>query len=168
MADSSPNDKEIISVSEVPLLLRSVQVALLAIVIGLGVSAGIIYFNTNKAGPIAEVFRQSRKPILQYRLEKGAWPTNFSFDKAPVDLEQYDFSATVRAMHDLEVRGVWQFASEDVGGKTVPKVIFKPEDSSLNTRRILFAVDSQLDDGQENSGRLIVTGAQAEFTLMAE
>ncbi len=168
MADSAPKDSEIFKVSEVPLWYRSVQVALLATLLGLVISFGLIYYNYLQAQTVAEIFRQSRKPILQYRLEKGVWPSNFSFDKIPTDLEAYEFSTAVRGIADSGLKGTWQFALIDVNGAAVPKIIFKSEDGSLNARRILFGVDAQLDDGKDTSGRLLVVAAQAEFTLMGE
>ena len=168
MADPAPKESEVIVVSEVPLWMRAVQVAALGGLIGLGITFGLIYNNFQQAGSVADIFRQSRRPILQYRLEKGAWPSNFDFDKIPAELESYDFSSIARGTRELDVRGSWQFATEEVDGKAVPKIIFKPEDKSLNGLRILSAVDAQLDDGQESTGRLRVTADQAEFTLMGE
>jgi hypothetical protein len=168
MADPTPRDSQIFKVSEVPLWYRSMQVAGLATLLGLGIAFGFIYSNYIQAQAVAEIFRQSRKPILQYRLEKGVWPTNFTFDKIPPDLEAYEFSAAVRGFADAGLKGVWQFAQLDVNGNVVPKVIFKSEDLSLNARRILFGVDAQLDDGKDASGRLLVVASQAEFTLMGE
>ncbi len=168
MADPAPKESEVIVVSEVPLWMRAIQVATLGLLIGLGITFGLIYNNFQQAGSVADIFRQSRRPILQYRLEKGAWPSNFDFDKIPAELESYDFSSIARGTRELDVRGSWQFATEEVDGKAVPKIIFKPEDKSLNGLRILSAVDAQLDDGQESTGRLRVTADQAEFTLMGE
>ena len=168
MADPASTDSEIIKVSEVPLWYRSLQVALIASLIGLGISLGVVIYNYYKADAVSDIFRQTRRPILQYRLEKGAWPSNFTFDKAPADLEAYDFSTVARGVRDLEVRGTWQFIIKSPDGRTAPRVIFKPEEDSLSNRRTLFAVDAQLDDGKENSGRLLVVGGQAEFTLMGE
>ncbi len=168
MADSAAKDSEIYKVSEVPLWYRSVQVAGLATLLGLAISFGLIYYNYLQAQTVAEIFRQSRKPILQYRLEKGAWPSNFTFDKIPADLEVYEFSTAVRGFADVGLKGVWQFTLVDVNGSAVPKVIFKSDDSSLSARRVLFGVDSQLDDGKDASGRLLVVASQAEFTLMGE
>lgn len=168
MADSVPKDSEIFKVSEIPLWYRSVQLAVVATLLGLAISFGFIYSNYLQAQAVAEIFRQSRKPILQYRLEKGVWPSNFSFDKIPADLEAYEFSAAVRGFADAGLKGVWKFTLVDVNGNAVPKIIFKSEDVSLNARRILFGVDSQLDDGADASGRLLVVASQAEFTLMGE
>lgn len=168
MAEPAPKESDVIVVPEVPLGMRAIQVATLGLLIGLGITFGLIYNNFQQAGSVADIFRQSRRPILQYRLEKGAWPSNFDFDKIPAELESYDFSSIARGTRELDVRGSWQFATEEVDGKAVPKIIFKPEDKSLNGLRILSAVDAQLDDGQESTGRLRVTADQAEFTLMGE
>ncbi|MEI6597720.1 MAG: hypothetical protein WCL22_01625, partial [bacterium] len=71
MADPSPKESEVIVVSEVPLWMRAVQVAALGGLIGLGITFGLIYNNFQQAGSVADIFRQGRRPILQYRLEKG-------------------------------------------------------------------------------------------------
>jgi hypothetical protein len=168
MAKPAPKDSEAIAVSEVPLWVRAIQVAALGGLIGLGITFGMIYNNFCQAEAVTDIFKQSRRPILQYRLERGAWPSNFTFDKIPAALEPYEFGAIARGARELDVRGSWQFASVGVEGKIIPMLIFKPEDKSLNSLRILSAVDAQLDDGQEAAGRLRVTDAQAEFTLMAE
>ena len=168
MADTTSTDTEIIKVSEVPLWYRSAQVIIAAGILGLAVSFGLVLQDYYQAETVAGVFQQSRKPILQYRLEKGAWPSNFSFDKVPADVESYDFSAAVSGMRSAEIRGVWRFTAEEVEGRTIPKVIFKADEDSPSVKRILFVTDLKIDDGREKAGKLLVTGTQAEFMLMAE
>jgi hypothetical protein len=54
--------------------------------LGLLIAFGFILRDHFQADSMALVYRDARAPLIQYRLEKGAWPAKFDFRVPPADL----------------------------------------------------------------------------------
>ncbi len=169
MSDSSPKVPEIIKAPSSPLWFDIGMWAGFAIFIGLSISFGFVLRDHLRVDEVVEVFRKCRKPLIQYRLEKEAWPASFDLKNPPADVQPYNFSAAIRRpMENCAVPGTWRFVADSSAGKDKAFVVFEAADSGVSTRRILQLVDERLDDGVPDRGKFIINGNRGTFTLKGE
>jgi hypothetical protein len=128
MADPITQVPKIIEVDPTPMWYRLVSAMIKALFIGLLITLGFIIRDYMRVDSVAEVFRQCRKPLIQYRLEKNSWPADFDFNNPPADLLTYGFKETVKKLTDnCSIAGKWSFTvNKGPMGPNVPTIIFNP------------------------------------------
>lgn len=122
-----------------------------------------------KAETVAAVCRAARVPLLQHRAEKGAWPEDFDFTKAPESIQGYGFAAAVQpSVAKCTAVGTWRFTTNGPAGKGKPALVFTAAEPGDGTLRLLTAVDAQLDDGRTTAGKFRADDQAGVFTLRDE
>jgi hypothetical protein len=119
-----------------------------------------------KSSSVADAYRRSSIPLIQYRLEQRHWPEDFDLTKPPEGLNRYDFSkAWEKASGDLTVAGTWRFVQSGAEGKAA--ITFEPK-GVQDAQTFLVALDKRLDDGRPETGRFRVKAGVGSFTLPVE
>jgi hypothetical protein len=137
--------------------------------LGLLIAFGFVLRDHFQADGMTLVYREARAPLIQYRLEKGAWPAKFDFRVPPADLAAFGFTKVVQpALDKAPVNGSWSFTPDSATGKGIPAVVFTPSTPDASSQRILLVVDDRLDDGDAAKGLFRVSETEAAFTLKAE
>jgi hypothetical protein len=119
-----------------------------------------------KSTSVAETYRRSAIPLIQYRLEQRVWPEDFDLTKAPEGLSRYNFSkAWEKAAGDLTVTGTWRFVQS--GAEGLAAITFEPKNVQ-DAQTFLVALDKRLDDGRPETGRFRIKAGVGSFTLPVE
>lgn len=169
MSDAESNVPKVLIAPSSPLWYHALMAALVAAVLGLLVAFGFVLRDHFQADAVTQAYRVARAPLIQYRLEKGAWPAKFDFRAPPPDVAAFGFAAAVQPSLDkVAVTGTWTFTPDGPGGKGVPAVVFAPSAPDAASHRTLLVVDGRLDDGDAAKGGFRVTETEAAFTLKAE
>jgi len=169
MSETESNVPKVLLAPTSPLWYHAMMTAVGGIVVGLLIAFGFVVRDHFQADAVTQAFRATRAPLIQYRLEKGAWPAKFDFRAPPADLASFGFAAAVQpAVDKVALNGAWTFVTDGPAGKGVPAVVFTPTSPDASTRRILEVVDGRLDDGEPAKGGFRVTETEAAFTLKAE
>lgn len=79
MADSETKVPTILLAPTSPLWYHAAMWAVGGLTLGLLIAFGFILRDHFQADSMALVYRDARSPLIQYRLEKGAWPAKFDF-----------------------------------------------------------------------------------------
>jgi len=163
MADTPP---KILQAPTSPLWYHVTVCAVLGFLLALVFAFVLTSKDTLAAERVTAVFRAARAPLLKYRVEKGAWPADFDLARPPVGLQAYDFqTATQAPLEKCGVAGSWRFTA---AGKGKPALVFTPAETGGPARRVLAAVDAQLDDGRPAAGRFRSDGQDGILTLRDE
>ena len=167
MAEPVSHIPKLVEVDPTPLWYRITGTLILAAIIGLIVTLGFIIRDYLRVDPLASVYRQCRKPLIQYRLEKNSWPADFDFAKPSADLAAYGFNEAVKkSMGDCDISGKWSFTlNKGPMGPGKPTIIFQPTESDIFSRRVLLILDERLDDGVPETGDFRVTDELGAFRL---
>ncbi len=169
MSDSASNVPQVLIAPTSPLWYHALMTAVVGLVLGLLIAFGFVLRDHFQADGMTAAFREVRAPLIQYRLEKGAWPAKFDFRAPPADLVAFGFSKIAQpAVDKATLVGSWTFTTDSAAGKGVPAVVFTPSTFDASARRILEVVDGRVDDGEPTKGGFRVTDAEAAFTLKAE
>jgi hypothetical protein len=169
MSEAESNAPKVLLAPSSPLWYRALMTALGGAVLGLLIAFGFVLRDHFQADVMTQAFRDARTPLIQYRLEKGAWPAKFDFRAPPADLVAFGFTKSVQPLLDkATVNGAWTFVADGPGGKGVPAIVFTPSVPDAASHRILLVVDGRLDDGDGAKGGFRVTETEAAFTLKAE
>jgi hypothetical protein len=167
MAEPASHIPKLVEVDPTPLWYRITGTLIFAAIIGLIVTLGFIIRDYLRVDPLASVYRQCRKPLIQYRLEKNSWPADFDFAKPSADLAAYGFNEAVKkSMGDCDIPGKWSFTlNKGPMGPGKPTIIFQPTESDIFSRRVLLILDERLDDGVPETGDFRVTDELGAFRL---
>jgi hypothetical protein len=167
MAEPASHIPKLVEVDPTPLWYRITGTLIFAAIIGLIVTLGFIIRDYLRVDPLASVYRQCRKPLIQYRLEKNSWPVDFDFAKPSADLAAYGFNEAVKkSMGDCDIPGKWSFTlNKGPMGPGKPTIIFQPTESDIFSRRVLLILDERLDDGVPETGDFRVTDELGAFRL---
>jgi len=167
MAEPASHIPRLVEVDPTPLWYRITGTLIFAAIIGLIVTLGFIIRDYLRVDPLASVYRQCRKPLIQYRLEKNTWPADFDFAKPSADLAAYGFNEAVKkSMGDCDILGKWSFTlNKGPMGPGKPTIIFQPTESDIFSRRVLLILDERLDDGVPETGDFRVTDELGAFRL---
>ena len=167
MSEPISNIPQIVEVDTTRIWYRIMGTLLSALLIGLVVALGFIVRDYLRVDPMASVFRQSRKPLIHYRLEKNTWPADFDFAAPPPDLVAYGFSDAVKkSIESCDIPGKWSFTfNKGPMGAGNPTVIFQPTQPNIFSRRVLLILDERLDDGVPETGNFRVTEELGAFKL---
>ena len=167
MAEPASHIPKLVEVDPTPLWYRIIGTLIFAAFIGLSITLGFIIRDHLRVDPLASVFRQCRKPLIQYRLEKNTWPADFDFAKPSADLTAYGFNEAVKkSMGDCDIPGKWSFTlNKGPMGAGNPTIIFKPTEPDIFSRRVLLILDERLDDGVPETGDFRVTDELGAFKL---
>jgi len=167
MAEPASHIPKLVEVDPTPLWYRITGTLIFAAIIGLIVTLGFIIRDYLRVDPLASVYRQCRKPLIQYRLEKNTWPADFDFAKPSADLAAYGFNEAVKkSMGDCDIPGKWSFTlNKGPMGPGKPTIIFQPTESDIFSRRVLLILDERLDDGVPETGDFRVTDELGAFRL---
>jgi hypothetical protein len=167
MAEPVYSIPKLVEVDPTPLWYRIIGKLISALIIGLLITLGFIIRDHLRVDPLASVYRQCRKPLIQYRLEKNTWPDDFDFSKPPAGLAAYAFSEAVKKpMADCDIPGKWSFTlNQGPMGSGTPTIIFQPTEPDNFSRRILLILDERLDDGIPETGNFRVTEELGAFKL---
>lgn len=169
MADSETKVPKILLAPTSPLWYHATVWAVGGLTLGLLVAFGFILRDHFQADSMVLVYRDARAPLIQYRLEKGAWPAKFDFRVPPADLAAFGFAKVVQpALDKASVNGTWSFTPDSPAGKGIPAVVFAASTPDTSSLRILLVVDGRLDDGDGAKGIFRVSETEAAFTLKAE
>jgi hypothetical protein len=169
MADSETKVPQVLLAPASPLWYHAMMCALGGLILGLLIAFGFVLRDHFQADGMTLVYREARAPLIQYRLEKGAWPAKFDFRVPPADLAAFGFTKVVQpALDKASVNGTWTFTPDGPAGKGVPAVVFTPSSPDASTQRILLVVDGRLDDGEPTKGLFRVSETAAAFTVKAE
>jgi hypothetical protein len=170
MAEPASNIPKLVEVESTPLWYRISGTLISAVFIGLAIILGFIVRDYLRVDPLASVFRQCRKPLIQYRLEKNTWPADFDFAKPSADLAAYGFSEAVKkSMGDCDISGKWSFTlNQGPMGAGNPTILFQPTEPDIFSRRVLLIIDERLDDGVPETGDFRVTDELGAFKLKSE
>ncbi len=166
MADTSP---KILQAPTSPLWYHVTISAVLGLALAFGYAFFVASKDSLKAETVAAVCRAARVPLLQHRAEKGAWPEDFDFSKAPESIQGYGFAAAVQpSVAKCTAVGTWRFTTNGPAGKGKPALVFTAAEPGAGTLRLLTAVDAQLDDGRTTSGKFRADDQAGVFTLRDE
>lgn len=167
MAEPASHIPKLVEVDPTPLWYRITGTLIFAAIIGLIVTLGFIIRDYLRVDPLASVYRQCRKPLIQYRLEKNTWPADFDFAKPSADLAAYGFNEAVKkSMWDCDIPGKWSFTlNKGPMGPAKPTIIFQPTEPDIFSRRVLLILDERLDDGVPETGDFRVTDELGAFRL---
>jgi len=167
MPEPASHIPKLVEVDPTPLWYRITGTLIFAAIIGLIVTLGFIIRDYLRVDPLASVYRQCRKPLIQYRLEKNSWPADFDFAKPSADLAAYGFNEAVKkSMGDCDIPGKWSFTlNKGPMGPGKPTIIFQPTESDIFSRRVLLILDERLDDGVPETGDFRVTDELGAFRL---
>ncbi len=169
MPDNDSNVPKVLQAPTSPLWYHAMMWSLGGLALGLIIAFTCVLLDHFKADSMTLVYREARAPLIQYRLEKGAWPAKFDFRVPPAELAAFGFTKAVEpALDKASLNGGWSFEQDTALGKGVPAIVFTPSSPDLATHRILLVVDSRLDDGEPTKGRFRVTKTAAAFTLKDE
>jgi hypothetical protein len=170
MAEPVSNIPKLVEVDPTPLWYRISGTLISAVFIGLVITLGFSVRDYLRVDPLVSVYRQCRKPLIQYRLEKNTWPADFDFAKPSADLAAYGFSEAIKkSMADGELPGKWSFTlSKGPMGLDKPTIIFQPTEMDIFSRRVLLIIDERLDDGVPETGEFRVTDELGAFKLKSE
>ena len=167
MAEPVSQVPQIVEVDATPIWYRITGTLISAIFIGLVIALGFVVRDHLRVDPLATVFRQCRKPLIQYRLEKATWPADFDFANPPADLNAYGFNEAVKKpIENCDIAGKWSFTFKNSPmGPNSPTVIFQPAQPDIFSRRVLLILDERLDDGIPETGNFRVTEEFGAFKL---
>lgn len=167
MAEPASNIPKLVEVDSTPLWYRITGTLIFAAFIGLAITLGFIIRDHLRVDPLATVFRQCRKPLIQYRLEKNTWPADFDFANPAADLAAYGFSEAVKkSMGNCDILGKWSFTlNKGPMGAGNPTIIFKTTEPDIFSRRVLLILDERLDNGVPETGDFRVTDELGAFKL---
>lgn len=167
MAEPISNIPQLVQVDSTPLWYRIIGTLISAVIIGLFIISGFVVRDYLRVDPVINVYRQCRKPLIQYRLEKNNWPADFDFSNPPADLAAYAFNDAVKkSMGECAIPGKWIFTlNKSPLGAGVPSIIFQPTQPDIFSRRVLLIVDERLDDGNAETGNFKVTDELGAFKL---
>lgn len=169
MADNDSNVPKVLIAPTSPLWYHAMMWSIGGLVLGLIIAFALVLLDHFKVDGMTLVYREARAPLIQYRLEKGAWPAKFDFRVPPAELAAFGFTKVVQpALDKASLNGIWSFEQDSALGKGVPAIVFTPSSPDLSSQRILLVVDSRLDDGEPAKGRFRVTETAAAFTLKDE
>jgi len=169
MADSENKVPQILLAPASPLWYHAMMWAIGGLSLGLLIAFGFVLRDHFQADGMTLVFREARAPLIQYRLEKGAWPAKFDFRAPPADLVAFGFTKVVQpALDKAPVNGSWNFTPDGPAGKGVPAVVFAPYTPDASSQRIMLVVDDRLDDGDGAKGLFRISETEAAFTLKSE
>lgn len=169
MADSENKVPQILLAPASPLWYHAMMWAIGGLALGLLIAFGFVLRDHFQADGMTHVYREARAPLIQYRLEKGAWPAKFDFRVPPADLAAFGFTKVVQpALDKAPVNGSWSFTPDSPAGKGIPAVVFTPSTPDASSQRILLVVDDRLDDGDGAKGLFRVSETEAAFTLKSE
>jgi len=169
MADSENKVPKILLAPTSPLWYHAMMCSIGGLTLGLLIAFGFVLRDHFQADSMALVYREARAPLIQYRLEKGAWPAKFDFRVPPADLATFGFTKAVQpALDKASVNGSWSFTPDSPAGKGIPAVVFAASTPDASSQRILLVVDGRLDDGDGAKGVFRVSETEAAFTLKAE
>ena len=159
MAEPASHVPKLVEVDPTPLWYRITGTLIFALFIGLVITLGFIIRDHLRVDPLANVYRQCRKPLIQYRLEKNTWPADFDFANPPADLAAYGFREAVKnPIENCDIPGKWSFTlNKSPMGPGNPTIIFQPAESDIFSRRVLLILDERLDDGAPETGDFRVT-----------
>jgi hypothetical protein len=159
MAEPVSHIPKLIEIDSTPLWYRITGTIISALIIGLFITTGFIVRDYLRVDPMANVYRQCRKPLIQYRLEKNNWPADFDFTQPPADLAAYGFiEAVKKPMGDCDIPGKWTFTlNKGPMGEGNPTIIFQPNEPNIFSRRVILVIDQRLDDGVPETGNFRVT-----------
>ena len=166
MSSSDPRNPTILLAHTTPLWFHVVKWAFVgALTFSLWVFYTVLQ-DYLKSSSVAETYRRSAIPLIQYRLEQRAWPEDFDLTKAPEGLKRYNFSkAWEKAAGDLTVTGTWRFVQS--GAEGVAAITFEPKNVQ-DAQTFLVALDKRLDDGRPETGRFRIKAGVGSFTLPVE
>ena len=170
MSEPVSHIPKLVEVDSTPLWYRITGTLISALIIGALIVLGFIIRDHLRVDPLASVYRQCRKPLIQYSLEKNSWPADFDFKNPPADLAAYAFNEAVKKpMSDCDIPGKWSFTL-DKGpmGRGNPTIIFRPNEPDTFSRRVLLILDERLDDGVPETGNFRVTDELGAFKLKSE
>ena len=170
MAEPASHVPKLVEVDATPLWYRITGTLIFATFIGLVISLGFVIRDHLRVDPMVSVFRQCRKPLIQYRLEKNTWPADFDFSNPPADLAAYGFNEAVKKFTEkCDIPGKWKFTqNKSPMGTGNPSVIFQPTDPDVFSRRVLLILDERLDDGVPETGDFRVTDELGAFKLKVQ
>ena len=170
MAEPASNIPKLVEVDSTPLWYRITGKLIAAAFIGLLITLGFLIRDHLRVDPMATVFRQCRKPLIQYHLEKNTWPADFDFAKPSADLVAYGFSEAVKkSMGNCDIPGKWSFTlNAGPMGAGNPTILFQPTEPDIFSRRVLLILDERLDDGVPETGDFRVTDELGAFKLKSE
>lgn len=167
MAEPVSNIPQLVEVDATPLWYRITGTLISAFIIGLLITVGFVIRDYLRVDPVINVYRQCRKPLVQYRLEKNNWPADFDFSNPPAEVAAYAFNEAVKkSMSECDIPGKWTFTfNKGPMGTGNPTVIFQPTSPDIFSRRVLMIVDGRLDDGVPETGNFRVTDELGAFKL---
>ena len=170
MAEPASHIPKLIEVDPTPLWYRITGALIFAVIIGLIITLGFIIRDHLRVDPLASVYRQCRKPLIQYHLEKNTWPADFDFTKPSADLAAYGFNEAVKKpMGDCDIPGKWSFTlNKGPMGPGNPTIIFQPTEPNIFSHRVLLILDERLDDGVPETGDFRVTDELGAFKLKVQ
>jgi hypothetical protein len=170
MAEPASHIPKLVEVDPTPLWYRITGTLIFAVFIGLVITLGFIIRDHLRVDPMANVYRQCRKPLIQYRLEKATWPADFDFANPSADLAAYGFSEAVKkSIEKCDIAGKWSFTlNKGPMGPNCPSVIFRPSDPDFSSRRVLLILDERLDDGVPETGDFRVTDELGALKLKVQ
>ncbi len=149
-----------------PLWATALRRGFVGLLVGLAVALVFAVFDHRKANSVSKVFVQARVILLQYQVEKGAWPKDFDLNAPGDQFGGFSFDLLNDALGKCDLAGKWAFVAKSAAGG--PAIVFTPAEPDRAFRRVLGAVDHWLDDGDAATGDLRVGEGDASLRLSAE
>lgn len=149
-----------------PLWATALRRGFVGLLVGLAVALVVVVLDHRKANSVSKVFVQARVILLQYQVEKGAWPKDFDLNAPGDQFGGFSFDLLNDALGKCDLAGKWAFVAKSAAGG--PAIVFTPAEPDRAFRRVLGAVDRWLDDGDVATGEMRVRDGDALLRLSAE
>jgi len=165
-AAENASKAEILRTPLEPLWLSATRRGFWGLIIGLVVALVFVVLDHRKANSVSQVYMQARIIFLQYRAEKGEWPKGCDLAAPGGQFGGFNLQPMITAVTNCQISGSWSFAPKSEAGG--PAVVFTPAEPGRSYDRAFGVVDGWIDDGQPDSGDLLVREGVAILRLSAE
>ena len=165
-AETHPSLTEVVRGPQEPLWRLVVRRGIFGLCLGLLVALVFVVLDHRKANSVSQVGMHARVLLLQYRVEKDAWPADCDLAAPGAQFGGFALEPLTTAVAKCQIPGKWAFAPKaETGG---PAVVFTPAEPGRSYERVFGVVDGWLDDGLADAGDLLVRERVALLRLSAE
>jgi hypothetical protein len=149
-----------------PIWLSAARRGFWGLLIGLVVALVFVVLDHRKANSVSQVCMQARIIFLQYHAEKSAWPMDCDLAAPGGQFGGFNLEPMTTAVAKCQVSGKWVFqAKSPTGG---PAVVFTPAETGRSYERAFGVADGWVDDGQADTGDLLIRADVALLRLSVE
>jgi len=165
-AETHPSLTGVVRGPQEPLWRLVARRGIFGLCLGLLVALVFVVLDHRKANSVSQVGMHARVLLLQYRVEKDAWPADCDLAAPGAQFGGFALEPLATAVAKCQVPGRWAFAARSPTGG--PAVVFTPAEPGRSYERAFGVADGWLDDGDPEKGDFLVRPDVALLRLSVE